>query len=302
MVDNIIRFKKRRVKKGLILSGAGGVKNENGVVAKELHNEDLMYYGLYWDNIIITQIPMFHFSNPLIEQFRSNGVVDFFQNAPPESVHSSQMQKLALESLIACQSVKKQNNEFDWLIYNNVADSFNDLDSEEILEEHAIRIKIAECLPYPSKYVPIDVLRRFREDNIEQLDNLHYEKYKLFEKISNFDSKDKRELAEQYEISAFDKAIKDYQDVFAARFPAYSLKPIIADIKNNKPTLWEIGVTVGDMLLTGGSLAGIYNVGKLGLEIFGNKQRIHQAKLNSPQFHFISSAIEQGVILQNHKP
>ncbi|EXS33548.1 hypothetical protein [Acinetobacter sp. 826659] len=301
MVDNIIHFKKRREKKGLILSGAGGVKNENGIVAKELHDEDLMYYGLYWDNIIITQIPMFQFSNPLIDQFRSNGVVDFFQNAPPESVHSSQMQKLALESLIACQSVKKQNKEFDWLIYNNVSDSFNGIDSEEILEAHAIRIKIAECLPYPSKYVPIDVLRRFREDNIEQLDNLHYEKYKLFEKISNFDSKDKRELAEQYEITAFDKAIKDYQDVFAARFPAYSLKPIIADIKNNKPTLWEIGATVGDMLLTGGSLAGIYNVGKLGLEIFGNKQKIHQAKLNSPQFHFISNAIEQGVILQNYK-
>ncbi len=295
-MGEIIKFKKKRITKGLILSGLGGVHNENGPVAKDLTQADLMFYGLYWDNIVITQIPMFHFTNQIIEDFVSNGVVEFFSNAPPPRVHSSEMQRLALESLIACQSIRNQYENSDWLIYNNVADSFNILNSEELIEKHTIRIEIAKCLPYPSTYVPIDMLRRFREDHIEQLDNLYYAKYKLFRTISAFDDKDQRELARQYEIIQFEKAIIDYQNVFAARFPQYLLKPLITDIQSHKPELWEIGATVGDMILSGGTLSGVYFVGKTVFNMLGSKQKIHEAKQNAPQFHFISSAIEKGII------
>ena len=77
-------------------------------------------------------------------------------------------------------------------------------------------------------------MRRFREDHIEQLDDLHYTKYKLFRTITEFDEKDKRELARQYEIIQFDKAITEYQEVFAAKFPNYSLKLILDSIVDNK--------------------------------------------------------------------
>ncbi len=70
-MGEIIQFKKKRIPKGLIISGLGGVSNENGPVAKDLTHSDLMFYGLYWDNIVITQIPMFHFTNNVIEEFRS---------------------------------------------------------------------------------------------------------------------------------------------------------------------------------------------------------------------------------------
>lgn len=73
-MGEIIQFKKKRIPKGLIISGLGGVSNENGPVAKDLTHSDLMFYGLYWDNIVITQIPMFHFTNNVIEEFRSNDV------------------------------------------------------------------------------------------------------------------------------------------------------------------------------------------------------------------------------------
>lgn len=299
-MSNIIRFKKPRITKGIILSGTT-VYNENGPVAKDLSISDLMFYGLYWDNVTITQIPLIETSSPEIEQFVSNGVVDVYRNAPPESMHSSEFQRLALESLIACQSVRKQNKQSDWVIYNNVADSFNTIESEDLLEEHSIRIEISKCLPYPSTYVPIDVLRRFREDHIEQLDDLHYTKYKLFRTITQFDDKDKRELERQYEIIQFDKALTEYQEVFAARFTNYSLKPIISDIKSNMPHLWDIGAIIGDMALSGGSLSGALTVGKTVFNMFGSKQKIHEAKQNSPQFHFISSAIEKGIVLQKPK-
>ncbi len=142
-----------------------------------------MFYGLYWDSIILTQIPMFHFTNEIIEDFRANGVIEFYTNAPPPRVHSSQMQELALESLLACQSVRRQNKNSDWIIYNNVADGFNSLISDELIESDAIRVEIAKCLPYPSTYVPIETLRRFREDYLDELDRLHFTKYKLFEKL-----------------------------------------------------------------------------------------------------------------------
>ncbi|TCB69283.1 hypothetical protein E0H88_11940 [Acinetobacter sp. ANC 4216] len=296
-MSNIIKFKKRRVSQGIILSGTT-TSNENGSVAKDLTLQDLMFYGLYWDNVILTQIPNIECSNEAIEQFKSNGVIDFYRNAPPEKMHSSEFQRLALESLIACQSVKKQNKDSDWIIFNNVANGFNTIDSDDLLERDSIRVEIAKCLPYPSTYVPIEVLRKFREDNIEQLDDLHFAKYKLFRTIAEFDDKDKRELARQYEIIQFERAITEYQEVFAARFPQYSLKPLISDIKSNKPQLWEIGVAVGDMALSGGTLSGAYLVGKTLFNMLGSKQKIHEAKQNSPEFHFISSAINEGIILQ----
>lgn len=216
-------------------------------------------------------------------------------------MHSSQFQRLALESLIACQSIKRQTKDSDWIIYNNVASGFNSIESEDLLEQHSIRIEIAKCLPYPSTYVPVDVLRRFREDHIEQLDDLHYAKYKLFETISSFGDKDRRALAQEYEISNFDKALTDYQKLFAARFPNYALKPIISDIKNNKPQLWEVAAVIGDMALSGGTLSGALTVGKTMFKMLGCRQKIHEAKKNSPQFHFISSAINRGIILQQLK-
>ncbi|ALD03227.1 hypothetical protein AMQ28_13300 [Acinetobacter sp. TTH0-4] len=296
-MSNIIRFKKPRITQGIILSGTA-ISNENGSVAKDLSLSDLMFYGLYWDNVTITQIPFVESSSPEIQQFISNGVVDVYQNAPPERIHSSEFQRLALESLIACQSVRKQNKQSDWVIYNNVADGFNTIESDDLLDEHSIRVEISKCLPYPSTYVPIDVLRRFREDHIEQLDALHYAKYKLFRTITQFEDKDKRELERQYEIIQFDKSVTDYQEVFAARFPNYSLKPIISDIKSNIPHLWDISAIIGDMALSGGSLSGALTVGKTVFNMFGSKQKIHEAKQNSPQFHFISSAIEKGIVLQ----
>lgn len=300
--NNIIEFKRKRIKKGLILSGLGGVTNENGPVARELSNHDLMYYGLYWDNIIVTQIPLFHFTNEIIEQFKSNGVIDFYVNAPPEKgFHSAQMQTLALESLVACQSVKNQDKSIDWLIYNNVANDFNNLKSEDLLEQHAIRVEIAQCLPYPSTYVPIHILRRFREKYIDELDRLHYTQYKLFELISSYDNNDRRELARQIEIAEFDRALNDYQAAFSSKFPHYGLKPIITDIRSNKPSLWELGAIFGDMALAGGSLSGAFAAGKILMNIFGTNQKVHEAKANSPQFHFISSAIEKGIILQKFR-
>lgn len=296
--DNIIPFKKRRISKGIIMSGAGGVSNENGIVAKSLSNADLMFYGLYWDKIAITQIPMFHFTNDIIEQFRSNGVVEFYQNAPPESMHSSQMQKLALESLISCQSVRAQEENSDWLIYNNVSNGFNHIKSKNLLETHSIRVEIASCLPYPSTHVPIDQLRRFREDYIDELDRLHIAKYRMFNEISNHDNFDRRELARKYQIQEFDNALKDYQAAFASKFPHYSLNSLISDIKSNQPSLWEVAATVGDAVISNSfTLSGLYMLTKTTLNMFGSKQKIHETKLNSPEFQFISSGIDKGIII-----
>lgn len=297
-MGDIIQFKKKRITKGLIISGMGGVSNENGLVAKDLTHADLMFYGLYWDNIIVTQIPMFHFTNDVIEEFRSNGVIEFYSNAPSQSMHSSEMQKMALESLLACQSVRRQNKDSDWIIYNNVAEGFNSLESESLIEQDSIRIEIAKCLPYPSTYVPVDTLRKFREDHIDELDRLQLAKYKLFDKISIHENVERRELAKCYELEEFERAIIDYEFAFSCKFRYYSMKSLISDIRNNKSELLEIGLATGDLVLGGFNLSGTYNVGKTFFNLFSSKQKIHEAKQNSPEFQFISSAISNGIILQ----
>lgn len=298
-MSNIIKFKKKRVSHGIILSGTQ-CTNEYGPVSKEIHLNDLMFYALYWDKITITQIPGFHFGNSNFKEFEHNGVVESFVNTIPlQGVHSSQMQKLALESLIACQSIKKQDKDTEWLIYNNVKTSLNSSKSKELLERDTLRVKIAECLPYPTAYVALDKMLRFKEEKLSELDELHYAKYKLFEQISQYDDPDRRGLAEIFEINEFSRRLESYQEQFAEFCPNYGLKPLISDIKSNKPNLWESAFVAGDMLLSGGiSLSGSFTIGKnLFTTILGHKQKIHQANQNSPEFQYISSAVNSGILL-----
>ena len=106
-MGEIIQFKKKRIPKGLIISGLGGVSNENGPVAKDLTHSDLMFYGLYWDNIVITQIPMFHFTNNVIEEFRSNGVIEFYTNALRRKFILPKCKRLAFRVFISMSKHKK---------------------------------------------------------------------------------------------------------------------------------------------------------------------------------------------------
>lgn len=241
---------------------------------------------------------MFHFTNDVIEEFRSNDVIEFYSNAPPQSMHSSEMQRMALESLLACQSVRRQNKDADWIIYNNVAEGFNSIESESLIEQDSIRVEISKCLPYPSTYVPIDTLRKFREDYLDELDRLHFAKYKLFEKISSHENLARRDLAKCYELEEFERAIRDYEHAFSCRFRYYSMKSLISDIRHNKSELLEVGLAAGDLVLGGFNLSGTYNFGKTFFNLFSSKQKIHEAKQNSPEFQFISSAISNGIILQ----
>lgn len=298
MNNNIIQFRKKKVERGIILSGLAGVQNELGPVAKDVSPADMMYYALYWNKITVTQIPMFDFRNEIMEQFRSNGILDFYQNAPPSRIHSAEMQRLALESLLACLSVRRQEKNIDWLIYNNVMGSFNTLDCEDLIETHAIRVEIAECLPYPSTYVPIDTLLRFKEKYSDLLEELNIAQYDVFKVISEFDEKNKKELSRQYEISRFEKAVQEYQKAFAAKYPFYSLKSLVTDIKSNKSSLIEVGAAFGDLALTGASFSAPLAIIKSALNIRGSKQKIHQAMENAPQFQYISSAMNEGIIVK----
>ena len=62
------------------------------------------------------------------------------------------------------------------------------------------------------------------------------------------------------------------------------MKSLISDIKSNKFQLLEASLAAGDLLVSGLSLSGTYNLGKTFFNIFGSKQKIHEARKNSPEF------------------
>ena len=71
---------------------------------------------------------------------------------------------------------------------------------------------------YPSTYVPIDTLRKFREDYIDELDRLHLAKYRLFDKISSYENLERRDLAKSYELDEFQRAIRVNRTGFVGDF------------------------------------------------------------------------------------
>lgn len=295
-MSNIIQFKKPKPEKGIILSGVGNIRNEHGEIAEKITDQDLMYYALYWDRITITQLAFMMCGNDLYDQFKTNGVLEFYQNQV-DSMHSSQMQTMATQSLIDCLNVKKQQKNVDWLIFHNLKNSFNSFVSEGLIEKNTIRVELAKCLPVPSTYVPVDSLLQFKLDYSSELETLHYSMKKTLNIISSFDD-DERAFSTQCEVTEFSRALEDYQLAFSFKYPNFSLKSLATDIRNNKSSLLNIlGVTTDVVLGAPLTFSGIATISTSLLNIAPSKQNVHQLVQNNKQFHYISSAIDRGIIV-----
>ncbi|MFZ5907710.1 MAG: DUF6236 family protein [Nitrospirota bacterium] len=180
-------------------------------VWRNISREELRYYILYWDKVVIPSNSIVDFvvpeeeeliaceaiSRPLVVlQVRGNQVVDVI---------------LASQSIVAQKLVRDKN--IDWVIHQ-ISDSLT-LPADFVYKQDLIRVALVNLLPVPNGEVPIHEILEFKQRRKDELNELHNSIDELYCEILN--SPDEG-LATKKVLSRFHSCIQNLNKVSHEKF------------------------------------------------------------------------------------
>lgn len=161
------------MEKGIIaaparVSGNGSeFRSERG-----LTQEDLRYFLLYWDKVVIPTNNLIHLAVPEEDELLSTGIVTR-PRVPFSGTFNGEL--MARAQLIAQTSIAKSlienDRNVDWVLHQ-IGDEII-IPDKEAVEKQLIRIDLANCLPVPTGDVHIPDILEFKERRKDELEYLH---------------------------------------------------------------------------------------------------------------------------------
>lgn len=133
--------------------------------------EDLRYYALYWDKIVIPTNNLFHFVLPQEESFITAGIIDRPLFGFKGSVHSKDIPDymISAQSQIAEDLMKDKRT--DWVMQQFGSELA--LPKQYSVDRNALRIDLTNCLPVPTGEVNIHDILEFKERRESEFKALH---------------------------------------------------------------------------------------------------------------------------------
>lgn len=189
--------------------------------------DEMRYYALYWDKVVIPTNNLVHIGVPQEEDFISAGAIERPRVAFNGSYEGDQVTNamLSCQSMVAKELVKDKKT--DWVIQQ-----FNDeliiLDGY-IEERNTLRIDLASCLPVPTGEVNIHDILNFKALRKNEFIALHEYLDAVYEQALL--SPDPT-LASKKAISNLTKSIEDLDKVTQEGFKEY--------MKHNLSTVFNL--------------------------------------------------------------
>lgn len=207
--------------------------------------DEMRYYALYWDKVVIPTNNLVHMGVPQEEAFISAGAIDRPRVAFNGSYEGDQVTNamLSCQSLVAKDLIKDKKT--DWVIqqFNDELIMFDDY----IEERNTLRIDIASCLPVPTGEVNIHDILEFKELRKNEFIALHEYLDEVYEQALL--SPD-QSLASKKAIFNLTKSIEDLDKVTQEGFKEY--------IKHNLSTVFNLyKEKIGDGIIMDITLAAL---------------------------------------------
>lgn len=185
------------------------LKTERGISAQELR-----YFLLYWDKIVIPTNNLVHVAIPSENEFLSTGIVErpvvpFSGTFNGEGIARAQA---FAQSKIARELIES-DKKIDWVIHQ-IGDRFN-LGSQDVVERQAVRVDLINVLPVPNDEVPIPDILEFKERRKDELGRLHSTIDDMYLEILS--SPDK-EFKSKKVVSELESAMSDLEKVSLERW------------------------------------------------------------------------------------
>lgn len=229
------------MKKGIIaaparVSGNGSeFRTERG-----LTQEDLRYFLLYWDKVVIPTNNIIHLSVPEENELLSTGIVTR-PGVPFSGAFNGEL--MAKAQLIAQTTIAKSlienDRDVDWVLHQIGEEII--LPDKESVEKQLIRIDLVNCLPVPSGDVHIPDILEFKERRKDELEYLHKSIDDLYiEVLSSPDPSLKSKQA----VSEFQKSIAMIDQVSKENWKRCSKFDFSAELNLNGKDVSE-GIAAG---------------------------------------------------------
>lgn len=189
--------------------------------------DEMRYYALYWDKVIIPTNNLVHMGLPQEDVFISSGAIERPRVAFNGSYEGDQVTNaiLSCQSLVAKELIKDKKT--DWVIQQ-----FNDeliMLDDYTEERNTLRIDLASCLPVPTGDVNIHDILEFKELRKNEFIALHEYLDEVYEQVLL--SPDQT-LASKKAIFNLIKSIEDLDKITQEGFKEY--------IKYNLSTVFNL--------------------------------------------------------------
>lgn len=283
------------MERGIISSPTALHISPNGVKrGKPLSLDDLRYYSLYWDRLVIPTAGDIHELVPQEECFISSGVLE----RPISSKYNNKIIRmdsnivLDMQSEVAEQYMKDKNT--DWVVCQPSSDIL--LPDQYSVNRNTLRIDLSNCLPVPTGNVNVHDILEFKLRRRNEFIAMHEQLDALYEQALL--SPD-QSLSSKKAISNLKETIKNLDKVTQENFKLFT--------KRNLSTLFNLfGKELGKGLvidlvsasLTGTALpvATVSNVINTTIQIGIQPSQIFKPAEKNLKLAYLTSASKEGLM------
>lgn len=213
-------------------------------IGRNLSIDDLRYYALYWDEVVIPANNVVYIGLDQEEEFISAGAIKRPSLPLSELMDADGMISCDAESMISWQSkiaegLVKENKGIDWVIQQFGDECFILENYSE--ERNTLRVDLAACLPVPTGEVNIHDILDFKEKRKNEFIALHEYLDEFYEQAL---SSPDQSLASKKGLSKLAKSINDLDKVTHERFQKSNKHDLSAELNLYGRDIW-IGAAAG---------------------------------------------------------
>ncbi|WP_394660339.1 DUF6236 family protein [uncultured Chryseobacterium sp.] len=289
------------MKRGIIISPIKSNRINDTSVSFEnnISIEDLYYYILYWDKIVMPTNNLFHTNIPFQDLLKNEMILERpvvkFTTWSTNS-NNGYFNIYEKSQSIVANDLVKNNLEFDWTIHQ-IGDEVV-IDNDLKTEFNAIKVALSNCLPVPNKSVNIEDLLEFKSVRNSEFIELHDTLDSFYTDILK--SVD-RDFESRKSVEKLNKAIANLNKVSKEKFSHSSKYNLVTEININpsKILLNVSGVALASMyfepkLITIGSvLAGLASF----INIKFNRTTSIEGAKDRLKLSYLSSAKNNNIII-----
>ena len=206
------------MKRGIIANSGRMVRNDSQSISLSggLTDNDLNYYLLYWDKIVMPTNNIIHMAIKYEDELLQTGVLERPRIA--FSSWSTNVKDGSFDPFVIAQSIVANNlltNDklTDWTIHQLGEQVI--IGNEQKKDFEAIKVELIKCLPVPTGQLNFNEILEFKEKRKDELLDLHSKIDSLYLEILNSPDKD---LATRKTIVEFNKSIENLDSVSKERF------------------------------------------------------------------------------------
>lgn len=262
-----------------------------------ISNQDMNYYLLYWDKIIMPSNNLFHSSVLNENEIIKTGILERPQ--VNFSSWSSKAQDGSYDPFVIAQSIVankliSEDNETDWTIHQ-IGDHVI-IGNEQQKEFNSIRCELKNCLPVP-KDVNFQEILEFKEKRKDELIALHSTIDNLY--LDIIDTSDIN-FAKRKSIAELTDAIQNIESSSKEKFNSTSKYNFTTELNiNGKDVITAMaGGAAIDFITSGMTIPIVTILGGLAstVKIKANKTVSVEKAENKLKLNFLASASKKGMI------